>query len=165
MNDARHARPMHWVVAGLAAVLVAGGGGALTNIGPWYFGLNKPSWQPPDWLFGPAWTLIFSCSVFAAVHGWRAAENARTRALLLAFFLANAVLNLLWSLLFFNLQRPDWALLEVPLLWASILALIVLLWPRSRVSAMLLVPYLAWVSFAAVLNYMIVQLNQPLSAG
>lgn len=165
MTEARRVNPMHWVVAGLVAVLVAGGGGALTNIGPWYFGLNKPAWQPPDWLFGPAWTLIFICSVFAAVQGWRAAENARTRRLLLVFFLANAVLNLLWSLLFFNLQRPEWALLEVPLLWASILALIVLLWPRSRVSAALLVPYLAWVSFAAVLNYTIVQLNRPLSAG
>jgi translocator protein len=164
MNESSRANPVHWVVAGLVAVIVAGGGGALTDIGAWYFDLNKPAWQPPDWLFGPAWTLIFVCSVFAAVKGWRAAESSRARTLLVVFFLANAVLNLLWSLLFFHLQRPDWALLEVPLLWLSILVLVVLLWPRSRVAASLLFPYLAWVSFAAFLNYTIVQLNRPLAA-
>jgi tryptophan-rich sensory protein len=158
-------RPVHWVVAGFVAVCVAGLGGALTNIGEWYFDLAKPSWQPPDWLFGPAWTLIFICAVFAGVKGWRAAGNSRTRTLLLLLFLANAVLNVLWSLLFFHRQRPDLALLEVPLLWATILALIVLLWPRSRAAAVLLLPYLAWVSFAAVLNFTIVQLNQPMTAG
>jgi tryptophan-rich sensory protein len=159
------ARPLHWVVAGFVAVCVAGLGGALSDIGEWYFDLAKPSWQPPDWLFGPAWTLIFVCAVFAGVKGWRAAENSRTRSLLLALFLANAVFNVLWSLLFFYQQRPDLALLEVPLLWASVLALIVLLWPRSRAAAALLLPYLAWVSFAAVLNFTIVQLNQSTTAG
>jgi translocator protein len=75
------------------------------------------------------------------------------------------VLNVAWSVLFFRRQRPDWALLEVPLLWLSVLALIVLLWPRSRTASLLLIPYLAWVSFAAFLNYTIVQLNRPLPAG
>jgi tryptophan-rich sensory protein len=165
MNQAKRANPMHWVVPVLVAIVVAGSGGALTDIGQWYSDLQKPSWQPPEWLFGPAWTLIFVCAVFAAVKGWRAAESSRVRTLLVALFLANAVLNVLWSLLFFHLRRPDWALLEVPLLWASILALVRLLWPRSRVAAMLLVPYLAWVSFAAFLNYTIVQLNRQLTAG
>ena len=87
---------------------VASLGGALTNIGDWYFDLAKPSWQPPDWLFGPAWTLIFVCAVFAGVMGWRAAGDSRTRSLLLVLFLANAGLNLLWSLLFFPSSAPTW---------------------------------------------------------
>jgi translocator protein len=155
----------HWIVAGVVTVAVAGLGASLTEIGPWYFGLRKPAWQPPDWLFGPAWTTIFTLALVAAVKGWRATPGRGDRAWLLAAFLLNAVLNVAWSVLFFRLQRPDWALLEVPLLWLSVLALIVLLWPRSRTASLLLIPYLAWVSFAAFLNYTIVQLNRPLPAG
>jgi benzodiazapine receptor len=157
--------PMHWVVAGVVTVAIAGAGASLTQLGPWYFNLVKPSWQPPDWLFGPAWTLIFLLAAAAAVKGWRTAGSARGRGLLVAFFLLNGLLNMLWSLLFFSLRRPDLALLEVPALWASVLALIVMLWPRSRAAAVLLFPYLAWVSFAAVLNYTIVQLNPTPHAG
>jgi tryptophan-rich sensory protein len=162
MSDGVQRSPWHWVVAGAITVAVAGAGALLTQLGPWYFGLAKPSWQPPDWLFGPAWTLIFLLATISAVYGWRALRDARGRRLMVAFFLLNALCNMLWSLLFFTLHRPDLALLEVPALWASVLALIVLLWPRSRAAAVLLVPYLLWVSFAAFLNYTIVQLN-PLS--
>lgn len=166
MTAAVKPSPMHWVVAGAVTVAVAFAGTQLTLLGPWYYGLAKPSWQPPDWLFGPAWTLIFVLATISAVTGWRAIASASGRRLMVAFFLLNALCNMLWSLLFFTLQRPDWALLEVPALWASVLALIVLLWPRSRTAAALLVPYLAWVSFAAVLNYTIVQLNStPHAAG
>lgn len=160
-----HSRPLHWVVAGGVTTTIAAAGTLLTQLGPWYFDLVKPSWQPPDWLFGPAWTLIFLLTAIAAVLGWRATAEPRLRRLLVLAFLANGAFNMLWSLLFFTLQRPDWALLEVPLLWASVLALIVLSWPRSRAAAMLLIPYLAWVSFAAVLNYAIVQLNPVPSGG
>ncbi len=157
--------PVHWIVAGLVTTAVAAAGALLTNLGPWYFDLVKPSWQPPDWLFGPAWTLIFLLTAIASVLGWRATPNARARRLLVGAFLLNAACNMAWSLLFFTLQRPDWALLEVPLLWASVLLLVILTWPRARAAAWLLIPYLAWVSFAAVLNYTIVQLNPTPHAG
>jgi len=157
--------PWHWVSVGAITVAIAATGAALTNLGPWYFNLVKPSWQPPDWLFGPAWTLIFLFAATAAVKGWRATDDPLRRRWLVALFLLNGAFNVLWTVLFFHNQRPDQALLEVPLLWASVLALIVVLWARSRAAAVLLIPYLAWVSFAAVLNFTIVQLNQPPHAG
>jgi translocator protein len=166
VSDAVHQHsPGHWVVAGAITVAIAATGAALTELGPWYANLVKPSWQPPDWLFGPAWTLIFLLAATAAVKGWRATDDPRRRRWLVALFLLNGFLNVLWSVLFFHNQRPDQALLEVPALWASVLALIVVLWPRSRVAATLLIPYLAWVSFAAVLNFTIVQLNRPPYSG
>ena len=152
---------LHWVVGAACAVAVSGIGGALTHIGPWYRNLIKPAFQPPDWLFGPAWTLIFTLCVVAGVGAWRAAPDGARRTRLLALFALNGALNVLWSLLFFHLQRPDWALAEIGFLWLSILLLI---WvpgryhPRLR---LLLLPYLAWVSFASVLNAAVVGLNGP----
>jgi benzodiazapine receptor len=154
---------MTWtiLIAALIATLVGLIGGLLTTIGPWYRGLRKPSWQPPDWAFAPAWTTIFALAVVAAVLGWYAAPSAGGRGLMVALFGVNAVLNMAWSWLFFRLQRPDWALMEVALLWLSILALIVLLWPWAPPAAWSLIPYLLWVSFASFLNWTIVRLNQP----
>lgn len=147
------------IVAGLAAVGMALAGGLLTEIGPWYRGLRKPSWQPPDWLFGPAWTLILGLEAWSASLAWDAAGNERP--LVVGLFLVNAVLHVLWSPLFFKLRRPDWALIEVPLLWLSILALMIALAPISPLASALLTPYLLWVTFAAYLNLTIVRLNRP----
>jgi tryptophan-rich sensory protein len=141
------------------ALAVAVLGGLSTDIGPWYAGLRKPSWQPPDAWFGPVWTLIYALCALSAAEAWRATPDARARQTLLLAWVVNAFLNVLWSLLFFRLRRPDWALLEVGLLWASIAVLIVVSWQHSRKAALLLVPYIAWVSFAAVLNRTVVQLN------
>jgi tryptophan-rich sensory protein len=157
------ARPI--VAAALSATGVAGLGALLTQLGPWYFQLHKPAWQPPDWLFGPAWTLIFALTAIAGVKYWRAGTARDQRELVIAAFALNAFLNTFWSLLFFRLERPDWALLEVPLLWLSILVLIVLLARATRRAAWLLLPYLVWVTFAAVLNWKIVELNSPFSRG
>ncbi|MEY2617092.1 MAG: hypothetical protein RL522_94 [Pseudomonadota bacterium] len=154
-------RWLHWVVGAACAVVVSGSGGALTHIGPWYRNLVKPWFQPPDWLFGPAWTLIFALCVVAGVGAWRAAPDARQRMQLILLFALNGVFNVLWSLLFFHLRRPDWALMEIGFLWLSILLLIWLpgrYHPRIR---LLLLPYLAWVSFASVLNAAVVGLNGP----
>jgi tryptophan-rich sensory protein len=142
-------------------VLVAGMGAWLTELSPWYYALKRPSWQPPDWLFGPAWTVILALASLSAWFAWRNAQDRRSKVLVVALFCANGVLNLLWSPLFFRLRRPDWALLEVPFLWLSILAPIVLLAPVSRIASLLLLPYLLWVSFAAVLNLTVVRLNRP----
>jgi tryptophan-rich sensory protein len=144
---------------------VAGLGALVTQLGAWYYQLRKPAWQPPDWLFGPAWTLIFALSALAAVLYWRQGTTREKRQMVLAAFALNAFLNTLWSLLFFRLERPDWSLYEVPGLWLSILLLIVLLAAASRRAAWLLAPYLAWVTLAAALNWKIVQLNGPFPNG
>jgi translocator protein len=142
-----------------AGLLVMGLGGLATDIGPWYYALRQPAWQPPDWLFGPAWTLIYLCAGTAAVWAWEAPAPPAWRQRLLLLWAVNGLLNVAWSVLFFTLKRPDWALFEVPLLWLSILALVLHIAPRSRRAAALLMPYLLWVAFAATLNATIVQLN------
>jgi len=150
------------ILAGaLAAASVALLGGLMTDIGPWYAGLRKPSWQPPDWAFGPVWTLIFALSALAGGLAWTRAPHARDREWLIALFALNGFLNVLWSLLFFRLQRPDWALIEVGFLWLSILLLIVVIGRYAKGASRLLWPYLGWVSFAAVLNFSVVRLNGP----
>ena len=146
-------------VAALAAIAVATLGALMTDLGTWYAGLTKPSWQPPDWMFPPAWTAIFALSAIAGVVAWRNAPDARAREAILVLFALNGFLNILWSALFFRLKRPDWALYEVALFWLSILLLIVVLARWSKVASGLLVPYLVWVGVAALLNYRVVQLN------
>lgn len=147
------------LIAAALALLVAILGGLATEIGPWYQSLVKPPWQPPEWLFGPAWTLIYSFAVVSGSLAWFASENRTKRQNLLIAFLLNAVLNVGWSLLFFRMQRPDLALYEVAFLWSSILLLIYVCARRSKLAAALLVPYLLWVTFAATLNAEIVRLN------
>jgi translocator protein len=149
------------LVAAFAALAVAGLGALVTDLGPWYESLRKPAWQPPDALFGPAWTLIFGLAALAGVRLWRALPERPARILLLAMFAVNGALNILWSYLFFTARRPDWALLEVSLLWVSILLLIAYASRASRSAAWLLVPYLAWVGFAGVLNLQVVRMNAP----
>ena len=149
------------VVAVLWGVIVAGAGAFLTELSPWYYTLRRPSWQPPDWLFGPAWTVILGLASLSLFLALRYSQDRGGRLLILGLFVLNGVLNVLWSPLFFKLRRPDWALTEVPLLWLSILLPIVLLWPVSWIGSLLLLPYLAWVSFAAILNLTIVRLNRP----
>ncbi len=146
------------LIAFLLAIAVGGIGGAVTEIGPWYASLIKPSWQPPDWAFGPIWTLIYITTGIAGVRAWRLGD-ARQRRLFLIALLINCGLNVLWSLLFFKMQRPDLALIEVVALWLSIVPLILLPLRYSPRSSLLMLPYLAWVSVAAYLNLAIVRLN------
>lgn len=149
------------IVATGTAGAVALIGGGLTQIGPWYRNLAKPDWNPPDWVFAPVWTLIYALCVYAATVGWRAIPKGTVRTWLLSLFLFNALLNILWSALFFTLRRPDLASAAVVGLWLSVGMLIVLLGRYERRAAMALVPYLAWVSFAGLLNARIVTLNGP----
>jgi tryptophan-rich sensory protein len=149
------------LTAAAVAIAVATLGGLVTHLGPWYYHLKKPSWQPPDWLFGPAWTVIFALAAAAGVLAWRSVPPIRVWARIVGVFTANGLLNIAWSTLFFGVHRPDWGLAEVAALWLSVVALIVVLAPASRSAALLIVPYLLWVSFAAVLNWEIVRLNYP----
>jgi benzodiazapine receptor len=150
-------------VAAAAAVFVLAAGAFLTTIGPWYRALRKPTWQPPDWAFGPAWTLIMTLVAVGGVLGWRATASPYLRGWMAALFVVNGVLHVSWSVLFFRLRRPDWALAEVVPFWLSIAGLIVLLGEDSGLAALALAPYIAWVSFAAFLNWTIVKLNGPFS--
>lgn len=148
----------------LAVVLsytTAGIGGALTDLGPWYFSLRHPEWKPPDAAFGIIWTTIFTLCAVSGWLAWQAADSRAKRSRVLVLFGINAVLNVVWSALYFKLQRPDWALLEVALLWLSIVALVVGLWRLSRWASGLILPYWVWVSLAAVLNWETVALNGP----
>ena len=138
-------------------VLIAGG--LMTTVGPWYRALRKPWWNPPDWIFGPAWTVILGLAAWAGVLAWTNAPDAAAHVRIAVLYGVNIVLQKLWSPLFFNLRRPDWALIEVPFLWLSVLALMVGLTPYSPTAPWLLLPYLLWVAFAAFLNLTIVRMN------
>jgi tryptophan-rich sensory protein len=147
-------------IAVLLALVTGGIGGLATEIGPWYFHLVKPSWQPPDWLFGPAWTTIYILTGTAGVRAWRLGDEVQRRHFMGALLL-NVVLNIAWSAIFFTARRPDIALLEVVALWLSIVLILLLVRPYSPRSAWLLSPYLVWVGFAAYLNLTVVRLNAP----
>lgn len=149
------------IVAAVAALAVAIVGGLATRIGPWYESLEKPWFNPPNWVFGPVWTIIYALAVASAARGWVACRTSRERAWLLSLFFINGVLNVVWSLLFFTVQRPDWALAEVTTLWLSVLSLIIFQGKRDKWAGRLLWPYLFWVSFAGFLNMRIVALNGP----
>jgi translocator protein len=149
------------IIGAAWAIVLGGAGGLLTEIGEWYRNLKKPSWQPPDWLFGPAWTIILGLAGWSFYLAWTNAPEPGDRMLIGVLFAVNFFAHLAWSPLFFVAKRPDWALREVVLLWLSVLALVVGLTPYSELAAWLNVPYIAWVSFAALLNRKIVQLNGP----
>lgn len=149
------------IIAALLAAVVAVLGATITDIDPWYRSLAQPRWGPPDAAYAVAWTAIFALNALGGVTGWLAAPNWREREWLLGLWALNGCLNILWSLLFFRLHRPDWALVEVLVLWVSVAALIIVTWRRSMTAAVLLIPYLLWVTFAGYLNMAIVNLNGP----
>ncbi len=148
------------VVAVLCTLAVSGTGGLLTDLGPWYQNLIQPAIKPPDWVFGPVWTVIFTLTASAGVLAWWAETEKRW--VLVTALALNAVLNVMWSLLFFHWKRPDWALYEVPALWLSIVVLMVVCARRRKLAGAFLIPYLAWVTLASAINYQVVQLNGPL---
>lgn len=153
--------PARAAVAILPVVITAVLGSLATTpqIPGWYAGIVKPSFNPPNWIFGPVWTLLFAMMAYAA---WRIlardpATPGRTAAL--ALFFANLGLNATWSFAFFGANSPGLGLVVIVPLLASILALIVLFRPLDRLSAAMMIPYAAWVSFAMLLNVAIWRLN------
>jgi tryptophan-rich sensory protein len=126
--------------------------------GDWYRDLKKPSWNPPDFLFPIAWTLLYAMMAVAAWLVWERVDWPAA-ALPIGLWIVQLVFNALWSALFFGMKRMDYALVDVVLLWLSIAATIALFWPVSTLAGWLMVPYLAWVSFAAFLNLTILRLN------
>ena len=128
------------------------------EIGGWYAGIRKPSWNPPNWIFGPVWTALYAMMAVAGWLVWQLEPGIiRTRALWL--FAVQLALNFVWSPVFFNWHRPDWAAGVISLLWLSIGSFIVAAWAVSKWATWLFVPYWLWVSFAAALNFTIWKLN------
>ena len=146
----------------IAACFLAGLTGALFRPGDWYARLKKPSWRPPNRLFAPVWAALYLMIAVAGWLIWRQAGFAGA-GLPLAVYALQLVLNAAWSPLFFGLRRPDLGFIDIVLVWVSIIATIVLFCPIHVVAALLLVPYLAWVSFATALNFAIWRLNSVAS--
>ena len=145
----------------LVTFLVAAVGSRATMpaIPGWYAGLVKPWFTPPGWLFGPVWTALYAMMAVAAWLVWRKAGFSGA-GLALGIFLAQLILNGMWSVVFFGNHNIGGALLVIGLLWLGILATLLLFWRQAPVAGWLLVPYLAWVSFASVLNYALWTLNR-----
>lgn len=121
----------------------------------WYAGLVKPELAPPNWVFAPVWTTLFVLMGIAAFLVWRKGLVQGDVKIALVIFLGQLVLNTLWSIIFFGLQNPGAAFIEIIFLWLAIFATIIAFAKISRIAACLLVPYIFWVSFAAYLNYSI----------
>jgi translocator protein len=139
-------------------VVLAVAGGLLTRLTPWYFALRQPAWKPPDWAFGPIWTVVFICLTIAIAYAWDAASAVQRTQMLWALGI-NGILNIAWSAIFFVAKNPRLAFMELILFWISIAVLIYVLSGPSRLAALLVLPYITWVTAAGVLNFQIVRLN------
>lgn len=128
------------------------------EIDGWYRTLAKPSWNPPNWVFGPVWTTLFLMMAIAAWLVWKPSGfKAALRPL--SYFLVQLVLNVAWSWIFFFAHAPGWAFVEILLLWLAIGVTAASFFQNQKVAAWLLLPYWAWVTFAAFLNFAIYRLN------
>jgi benzodiazapine receptor len=143
---------------GVTFIAAAVGAAATVDAGAFYGQLAQPSWAPPSWLFGPVWTVLYLAMGIAAWLVWRTPGPGRARGALV-LFLAQLIVNGLWSWLFFGWHLGAWAFADIVLLWLLIVATGIAFWRVRRAGAWLLLPYLLWVSFALVLNYSMWQLN------
>ena len=143
-----------WIVLSMSAGLAA----LFWPVDAWYASIAKPAWNPPNWIFGPVWTTLYVLIGVSAWRVWRTGAFRRDRAAL-ALFLVQWGFNFAWSGFFFGLRSPGLALVEIACLWLMIAALIVRFWRHDRTAAVLLVPYLLWVSFATALNFALWRLN------
>jgi tryptophan-rich sensory protein len=149
------------LVVFLAVTFMAAGIGSLAttpNIPTWYAVLAKPTWTPPNWLFGPVWAALYICMGVAAWLVWRQGGLWQAR-VPLGLFAVQLGLNAGWSWLFFGFHLPGAAFLEIVALFAAIAATTIAFWPRSMAASILMLPYLGWVAFAGVLNFTIWRMN------
>ena len=154
------------LVAFEVASFAAAATGVIFRPGDWYKQLDKPRWRPPDWLFAPVWTVLYASIGLSGWLVWLEAGIAGA-ALPLSVYAVQLLLNAAWTPIFFGLHRPGLAVVEIMVLWAAILATIIMFHPVNAAAALLLFPYLTWVSFAAALNLSIWRRNRskPLSQG
>ncbi len=146
------------LIAWLAFCFASSATAAFIGKDAWYESLKVPSWNPPSWVFGPVWTVLYVMMAVAAWMIWRQGGwKVQWRAL--CAFCVQWLFNVLWTPLFFGAHRPDLAFFDIVLLWFALVVTIVLFWRVKMVAGVVLLPYLAWVSFAAVLNFSIWRLN------
>jgi benzodiazapine receptor len=156
----RDIKAMHTsaLIVWLALTFIAALTGVFVKTGGWYAGLVKPAWNPPSWLFGPVWTTLYIMMAVAAWLVWREGGwKAQRRPL--TVYLVQWLLNALWTPLFFGLRQPGLAFAEITVLLVMVLTTGVVFWQVRRAAGLLLVPYMAWVAFATVLNFTIWRLN------
>ncbi len=160
MNPPGSSTPLSWLalVGWILLCFAAAATGAAFPPGEWYLSLTKPSWNPPGWIFGPVWSALYVMMGVAAWLVWRRGGFRAQRGPL-TWFLVQLALNAAWTPLFFGLHRLGFAFAEMLLLWLAIVATLRAFRPVSRPATALLVPYLAWVSFAALLNFTLWRLN------
>lgn len=154
-------KPLKLVISVLLPLLVGGIAGFFTasSVKTWFTTLNKPSFNPPSYVFAPVWTTLYIMMGIAFYLVWiKASDTTRKRKAMTVYFI-QLLLNFCWSFLFFYSERPDLAFIDIVLLWISIVATLVLFYRISRPAGWLLIPYLLWVSFASALNFAIWQLN------
>ena len=130
-----------------------------SSVDTWYADLAKPAFNPPSWVFGPVWITLYALMGISLYLIWESRSKPKDIRIASAVFYVQLALNACWSLIFFGLLEPGWAFAEILMLWISIVATIFAFYKIRPVAAYILAPYLAWVSFAAVLNYAIWQLN------
>jgi tryptophan-rich sensory protein len=145
----------------ILCLVVSGIGGAITatSVGTWYQTLEKPPFNPPDWVFAPVWTTLYILMAIAAWRVWRG-RSFEVMGKALAVFAVQLGLNLAWSFLFFGLQRIDLALVEIVILLCTIITNMVMFWRIDRPAGLLFGPYAVWVTYAAVLNASLWLLNE-----
>lgn len=146
------------LIGWLALCFAAAAFGGLFRPGEWYAALQKPSWNPPGWVFGPVWTALYTMMAVAAWLVWKRG-GFKAQRVALSLFLLQLLFNALWSPLFFGLHTPGLAFADIVLLWLALLATILQFWRVSLLAGSLLVPYLAWVTFASALNWTLWRLN------
>ena len=130
----------------------------VNSISTWYASLNKPSFNPPGWIFGPVWITLYILMGISFYLIWMKKDNCNFK-LLSSLFLIQLILNSLWTIIFFGLHSPFYAFIEIIILWIMILLCIILFYKISKISSYLLIPYLLWVSFASILNFFLWKLN------
>lgn len=141
------------------AAAAIGSWATLDNVRTWYTTIAKPTWTPPNWLFGPVWSLLYTLMALAAWRAWRREEGSESRRTL-GLYGAQLTLNTIWSVLFFTLHLPGAALIEIVALWTLLAVAQRRFWRKDRVAGVLWAPYLVWVSFATALNAAIWWLNR-----
>ncbi|HWR33173.1 MAG TPA: TspO/MBR family protein [Chitinophagaceae bacterium] len=130
-----------------------------TGVGSWYQTINKPSWNPPSWVFAPVWTTLYVMMGVALFLVWKSNTIGGFKKTAITLFAIQLALNFLWSFIFFKQEQPGWALVEIIVMWVAILLTILAFAKVNKTAAWLLVPYISWVSFASILNYTIWKLN------
>ena len=150
-----------FIISILLPMIIGGISGFFTSasINTWYVTLNKPWFNPPNWIFGPVWTLLYLMMGIAFYMIWKSEAVNAVKQTAVILFAAQLLVNFLWSLIFFYLKQPGWAMLDIILMWILIVATIFSFGKISSTAAWLMLPYICWVSFAMILNFYLWKLN------